>query len=603
VVPDISLKTSPAALLALVWACLLFCVLSPGVTVSAEDATAEALFQRGLMQFRQELYVSARLDFNELVNVHGDSEWAPAARMMLAKTFFRLGNYANATAVATELRTTDPDGPYAEWTQYLEASCSFKTDDAPRAAKLLAGLAASSENPDLKQRAIDTLRYVIAPAMNRTEFGTVILASGLSLDDLAMAGTASGNQQDSFDGVRTMRTWTPGSSIKIGLLAPLTGSYAEEGVELERGVRAALENYPAIDGFPVELIVEDTASDGFRAVLKARSLIDEGVLAIIGPVFGESTNLAALIADAAGIPFIAPTSPETGIRILGPRVFQINLTPAVQAEQLAAFAFERLGFRTASLIVSSDWWGNEVEQRFTDVFTNRGGRVLTSQTYEPMGTRYNFNDIMESIRASAPESFAPSDSLLVFDYGNAYPDTIIVLVDPEFRKERYKQVDTIDCILISADFREADTIASQISDYKIKTTLMGDTGWSGGLVNGLPTEPMEDAVLVSTVPVNADSLGSDYFRDDFPRRLRELRTITARKGYDATGVLVHCLMSGARTPGSLSAALASVHDFQGLTARISIDSGKHCNTAVDMVRIRDGAMIPAGATFTPAPGG
>ena len=593
----------PATLLTFLWACIISCALSPGVTVAAEDPSVEALFRRGLMQFRQERYVAARLDFSELVNMHDDSDWAPAARMMLAKTLFQLGDYANATDAATALRAADPDGPYTEWTHYLEAACSFQTGDAAHAAELLAGLAASSGAPDLRRRAIGVLRYVIAPAMNRSVFREIVETHGLSMDDLAVDGLPSGGQPVSFDGGRPSREWTPGSTIRIGLLTPLTGPNADEGVELQAGVRAALENYPEIDGFPVELIIEDTASDPIHTVMKARELVEQDVVAIIGPVFGESTNTAALIADAAGIPFIAPTSPAIGIPILGTRVFQLNHTPAVQAEQLAAFAFERMGCRTASLIVSSDWWGNAVENKFTEIFTNRGGRVLTTQIFEPMGTRYNFNEIMAAIRASAPESIAPSDSLLVFDYGNAFPDTIIVMIDPEFRKERQKPVNTIDCVLISADFRDADIIASQIRDYKIETILMGDTGWSGGLVYGGPTEPMENAVLVSTVPLAADSLGSAFFRDDFTRRLRELRTITARKGYDAAAVLVHCLVSGARTPGTLSEALVSVYHFRGLTSRISIDSETRCNTAVDMVRIRDGSIIPAGATFTSAPGG
>jgi hypothetical protein len=68
--------------------------------------------------------------------------------------------------------------------------------------------------------------------------------------------------------------------------------------------------------------------------------------------------------------------------------------------------------------------------------------------------------------------------------------------------------------------------------------------------------------------------------------------MTARKGYDAAAVLVHCLLQGARTPSAITGALTLVRDFRGLTTRITIDPGTRVNTAVDIVRISNGIAVP-----------
>jgi len=580
---------------ALVCLALFTLALVASASVSTAQAVeAEALFKRGLARYQQGKYVSARLDFNDIVIRHPSSDRVPAALMMLSKTYFSLENYDSAESTARTLRRSHPSSPYTEWTDYMIAACRFRTGDIEEAVSLLAGLIKSSGSETLRNRALSALKYTILPSADRSLVYSILDRFDVDRTMVESVERPSGPSPavDTASGIAGRPGWIPGDVLRIGLLAPLSGMNVREGEQLREGVASALDRYREIGGMPVELLVEDTASNPVTAALKARTLISEGVIAIIGPVYGESTMTAALVADRYGIPFLAPTAPDIGISDLGTTIFQLNLSPVTQAEALAEFTGERLGFDHAAVIASNDFWGEALADTFTGEFESRGGVVIQPEFFEPNVNRYNFNDILLRIRSAAPKEGAAVDSMLVFDFGNSFADTVIVRPDPKLSPQKLKTVDTIDCIVLSAFPEDAVRIARQVSEYNINTVLVGDSGWSTGEVIYSLGDLIEGAYLVSTENDIAQGIGSDLFVDDFGTKRKLLSTLIARRGYDACGLLIHCLGRGARSPGELIETLEGVRDFRGLSSTLTIDPKRHLNTAVEIVQVQNGRFVP-----------
>jgi hypothetical protein len=105
-------------------------------------------------------------------------------------------------------------------------------------------------------------------------------------------------------------------TIKIGLLAPITGAYASEG----QGMKQVLELLTAdvnakggILGKQVTLITEDDGSDPRTAALAANKLISQGVVAVIGTYGSSVTEPTQGILDESGIVQIA--NGATAIRL------------------------------------------------------------------------------------------------------------------------------------------------------------------------------------------------------------------------------------------------------------------------------------------------
>jgi len=104
--------------------------------------------------------------------------------------------------------------------------------------------------------------------------------------------------------------------VKIGLLAPLTGSWASEGQEMKRSVELLAAEVNAKGGLlgrPVELVVEDDGGDPRTASLAAQRLTTLGVVAVIGTYGSAVTEATQSILDEAGVIQVANGS--TAVRL------------------------------------------------------------------------------------------------------------------------------------------------------------------------------------------------------------------------------------------------------------------------------------------------
>ena len=105
-------------------------------------------------------------------------------------------------------------------------------------------------------------------------------------------------------------------TVKIGLMAPLTGSWASEGQEMKKIVDllAAQQNAKGgVNGKQIEVITEDDGGDPRTASLAAQRLATKGVVAVIGTYGSAVTEASQNIYDEAKIIQIANGS--TAIRL------------------------------------------------------------------------------------------------------------------------------------------------------------------------------------------------------------------------------------------------------------------------------------------------
>ena len=105
-------------------------------------------------------------------------------------------------------------------------------------------------------------------------------------------------------------------TIKIGLMAPLTGSFASEGAEMKQVLELLVAEQNAKGGLlgkKIELIVDDDGSDARTAALAAQRLTTKGVVAVIGTYGSSVTEASQNIFNEAKIIQVANGS--TAIRL------------------------------------------------------------------------------------------------------------------------------------------------------------------------------------------------------------------------------------------------------------------------------------------------
>lgn len=180
-----------------------------------------------------------------------------------------------------------------------------------------------------------------------------------------------------------------GDPIKIGLVTDLTGFLSVNGIYIRQAMIMALEevNY-TVAGRPIEFIVEDEAGSPAVAMDKIRKLVESDKVSLfLGPFHGGAVVALANYAAKVQIPQIV-----TWYSIPGEQMLKTHWTwvPFGSLEQMSvpagAYAYDALGFRTASTLGIDYVAGRCFMRGCTDMFEEKGGEIIQEQ-WMPLGTK------------------------------------------------------------------------------------------------------------------------------------------------------------------------------------------------------------------------
>lgn len=202
-----------------------------------------------------------------------------------------------------------------------------------------------------------------------------------------------------------------GAPIRIGLLAPLTGSGGAYGKEEETAAKAAAAHINAhggVLGRPLEIVVADDETTPTAGVSAARKLIDvDGVVAITG-VWSSAVALAvrpvALEKSVALLPVGSADELTEGDNKGLVWRFQTNGKNWGQAFANVAY---KDGARTASILVLQTPFTLSTVKPFAERFAQQGGKVLDTLFFNPNQPSYRAE--VEKIFSKKPDAvFLPS---------------------------------------------------------------------------------------------------------------------------------------------------------------------------------------------------
>ena len=180
--------------------------------------------------------------------------------------------------------------------------------------------------------------------------------------------------------------------IKIGALVPLTGPHAMWGEMFMNAFEFALDEAGhEVVGRPIEFIVEDEGGpDAAMALDKAKKLVGaDKVDLIMGPFYGSSAM--AVMPYTSSLPLINVKWSEPCARpeeIGNKYAFWIPPSYSDNTYPVGLYAYDEMGFRTATTIGTDFACGYDFMQGFTDAFTARGGKVIQQQWSPMMETDY-----------------------------------------------------------------------------------------------------------------------------------------------------------------------------------------------------------------------
>jgi branched-chain amino acid transport system substrate-binding protein len=171
-----------------------------------------------------------------------------------------------------------------------------------------------------------------------------------------------------------------GDTIKVGLLAPYSGPFADYGKQFEGGMRAYLKQFgDTVAGKKIELITRDTtgpAPELGKRLAQELVVKDQVDFLVLGG-FTPETMTAGAVATAAKKPLLILNSAGTGLTDKIPYGVRVGYSFAQITKPLGTWA-ARNGIKKIVTLVPDYGPGIDTENSFKASFTAGGGQVVDS---------------------------------------------------------------------------------------------------------------------------------------------------------------------------------------------------------------------------------
>jgi len=334
--------------------------------------------------------------------------------------------------------------------------------------------------------------------------------------------------------------------ISIGIMLPTSDEDVFLTQSMFNGIRIAVDQHNATNpDVPVRMVFRESRPGQYDATMA--EFADDGVVAVIGPLYSSEAVDAAEAAEDRRIVMIAPLATDEGVSNRRDYVFQANPTGAMRGRAMARFAVESLRHSKLALIGED---GNELSERMAEGFEDEALRL---------GAELQFVEMLP----------ATTSWMRLGDHIEA--DTLI-------------GVQAVYLPITGGQARSLIKAAMDaFDDMDVPLRLLGNKEWhelpSRVQASRYNTVYTTDFHLLETDP-RVETIRSEYgqIADTEPNDL-------AFVGYDLARYLTHLMSTRGRQP--MHEMLREAPPYNGVAQRFDFREG-NVNSAIFFLRYQDG---------------
>lgn len=337
-----------------------------------------------------------------------------------------------------------------------------------------------------------------------------------------------------------------GSTIKVGVVAELTGDIPAVGASCKNSAEMAVKEVNDAGGlevggkkYKIELFIEDNAGKADQSALAAQKLItQQKVVAIIGPNASRYAIPASEIAESSKVTLISPWSTNTkttlDAKTGAPKkyVFRSCFIDPFQGGVVAKFALNDLKVKKAAVLydVASEY-NKGIAEVFKQTFEAEGGQVVAFETYTT-GDK-DFAAQLTKIKDAAPE----------------------VIFLPNYYSEVPLQV-------------------QQAHRLGITVPFLGSDSWGSAELLSLCGADCEGYYFSTHYAADAATPVATKFIQGYKAAYGSTPDDVAALTYDAFGLLFQALQSAGKVDRqAVRDALAKIPSYEGVTGNMKFQEG------------------------------
>src|SRR3954452_15860230 len=179
-------------------------------------------------------------------------------------------------------------------------------------------------------------------------------------------------------------TTSNGRPARVGIITDQTGALSFMGIANANTARMVVDDINdrgGLLGHPVELFVEDSATEDEAAAAAAAQLVDEThVDVVLGGIYSSTRQaIKAQVVERARTLYIYPEQYEG--QECDPLLFCTGPVPAQQVDPLIPWLMEQTGAKKFALPSADYIWPHIMNEKVRQIVTANGGEIVEEDYY------------------------------------------------------------------------------------------------------------------------------------------------------------------------------------------------------------------------------
>lgn len=304
-------------------------------------------------------------------------------------------------------------------------------------------------------------------------------------------------------------------AIYLAVAGPTDGNNIS-GIEMVQGVQLYLDHVNdqgGVNGKKVKLLVFDDRNEAKVADKKAREIVKStSALAVLGHLYSSTSTAGGKIYQQLGMPAISGSATADLVTKDNDWYFRVIFNNRLQANFIANYAQKILEHQRASIIYSSDSYGETLKESFANTFTGLGGEIKHQWAIDAKAS--DFEQRQKAIVTDLLRSKNEDPGIIFFAAHNS--DVVNLIVQMRRKELNYP--------LIGADSLGNVVFAQQFQEYAEEQALPGYFS--------------DDIYAISPIIFDVANEKAQQFRNEYIEKYQTEPGWTAATYYDAASVAV-----------------------------------------------------------------
>jgi branched-chain amino acid transport system substrate-binding protein len=373
----------------------------------------------------------------------------------------------------------------------------------------------------------------------------------------ALGLAACGSSHKSSTSSPTTSGGGSGATFKLGFFGALTGSDAQLGINILNGEQLAVSQYNASNPSPRVTVVKfDSQGNPAQANNGATTLINDHVVAVIGPAFSGESAAANPIFESAGIPNVSASATNVKLAQNGWKYYhRVLADDHAQGTGDADYLTKTLGLKTVAVIDDSSVYGEGLANVVRTVVASNGAAVVLSDHIDPNGA----------------------------DYGATVNK--VIAVKPA-------------AVFFGGYYDAAGRLINQLRSHGYTGTFMsGDGSEDPKFISDAGGASVANGSYLSCACADVSKLpAAQAFSSAYRAAYGTAPEIYSGEAYDATNFVLAAIKSGATTTTAINNYLAN-NSYVGVTKTVKfLPNGNVSGGTIYVYKVENGQIVQIGTT-------